>query len=284
MGKIRVKTLGDESLEAEQKKEAKKRKEAKKIAKAPEIEGSGQTVAVEPSEEKLANIKVEKVEKVVKEEPKKEKKAKFAKKRARSKSYQAVTEMVDKTKTYPLSEALALLPKLKRAKFDETVELHINTTEAGIAGEVTLPHGSGKQVRVAIADPSTSSGQVEELLKKIEAGNIDFDVLLATPAAMPKLAKVAKVLGPRGLMPNPKNGTITQNPESAAKKYQSGLVRFKTEAKLPVLHFAVGKVSFGDKKLTENILTVFSALPKIKVKNVTLKSTMSPGIKVNPSL
>ncbi|MBI2074651.1 MAG: 50S ribosomal protein L1 [Candidatus Levybacteria bacterium] len=278
MGKIRVKTLGDESLEAEQKKEtrlarearqAKKRQEAKKITKAPGMKGGERVVAVGPSEEELAATEVPEVSK---EKPKKEKKAKFVKKRARSKSYQAATTIIDKTKTYPLSEALEILPKIGLAKFDETVELHINTIEAGLNGEVTLPHGSGKQVKVAIAD--------DALIAEIEKGKINFDVLLAEPQIMSKLAKVAKILGPKGLMPNPKNGTVTQNPEETAKKYEGGLVRFKTETKLPIMHFAVGKVSFGDKKLTENIQAVFSALPKTKIKNATLKSTMSPGIKL----
>ncbi|MBI2190183.1 MAG: 50S ribosomal protein L1 [Candidatus Levybacteria bacterium] len=202
--------------------------------------------------------------------------------RTRSRRYQTVAGLVEKNKLYPINEALSLLAKLKTARFDETVELHINTIENGISGTLTLPHGTGKKTRVAIADPSTSSGQVQldELLKKIEKGKIDFDVLLATPDVMPKLAKVAKFLGPRGLMPNPKNGTITDKPAEAAKKYEGGQTSFKTESKTPIIHLSLGKISFGEKKLMENIVAVLKALPSQKVKNATLKLTMSPGIKI----
>lgn len=287
MGKIRVKTLGDETAEQEQKKEAKKRKEAKKVTKVPGMKGGERVVTVGPSEEELAALEkpatTEDTEKdsgkqlsqnsVKTVVAKKAKKEKFAKPRkSRSKKYQTVASLVDKHKQYPLSKALEMLPKIGMAKFDETVELHINTTEDGIAGEVTLPHGSGKQIRVAIVD--------DAIIANIEKGKIDFDVLLAEPQMMPKLAKVAKVLGPKGLMPNPKNGTITQNPQEATKKYQGGLIRFKSEAKLPVMHLTVGKVSFGEKKLAENIKTAIDAVQQGKIKNITLKSTMSPGIKL----
>ncbi|MBI4079261.1 MAG: 50S ribosomal protein L1 [Candidatus Levybacteria bacterium] len=283
MGKIRVKTLGDESLEQSQKKEArlarearqaKKRQEKKRTAKAPGLKGGERVVAVGPTEEEQAKLEVPtpqetKVEKVVKV-AKKEKETRHTRKRGRK--YQAVAEMVDKNKRYSLGQALELLPKLRLAKFDETVELHINTIETGLSGNLSLPHGSGKKVRVAIAD--------EKLIADIEKGKIEFDILLATPEMMPKLAKVAKYLGPRGLMPNPKTGTITQKPEEEAKKYEAGALRFKTEQKAPIIHLTIGKLSFGEKKLSENIKAVFSAIQAGKIKNATLKSTMSPGIKL----
>jgi large subunit ribosomal protein L1 len=270
MGKIRVKVLGDEEAEKKQKEEAKKRAEAKRLA---------EDKSVKP-------VKAEEtVDAAGKEAPKEEKKvkSKYAAKNTKvrhSEKYQTVAQQVDKSKTYSLSEALALLPQLKVASFDETVELHINTTDKGISGSVTLPHGTGKQVRIAIANQSEDPKAVEELVKKVEGGTIDFDILLATPDAMPKLAKIARVLGPKGLMPNPKNGTVTAKPEEAAKKYQGGQVNFKTEAKSPILHMSVGKVSFGEKKLQENILSAFEAVQAKNIKNITLKSTMSPGIKV----
>ncbi len=179
---------------------------------------------------------------------------------------------VDKNKKYPLPDALALLRKVKIAKFDETVELHINTTEAGISGMVKLPYGTGKEIKVAVAD--------DTLLQEIEKGKINFDILIATPDMMPSLAKVAKILGPRGLMPNPKNGTISQDPASALKKFQGGQISFKTENKIPVIHLSVGKTSFEDEKLKENITTVISTIKKDRIKNATLTSTMSPGIKL----
>lgn len=307
MGKIRVKTLGDESLEEEQKKEAHKRKEArlaesrqaKRTAKAPGLKGGQRVVAVGPTEEELKQLSVSEnlsgsviaretsnkktATTRARKKSETQKKAKPSTPRPRSKRYKTVAAMVDKKKQYKLSEALELLPRLKLAKFDETVELHINTTEPGLTGQLNLPHGTGKKMRVAIADPSAASGQaqIDELIKNIEKGIIDFDVLIAHPAAMPKLAKVAKVLGPKGLMPNPKNGTITANPETEVKKYEGGQMSYKTETKLPVVHLTVGKISFGEKKLSENIKIVFAAIQTEKIKNATLKSTMSPGIRID---
>lgn len=270
MGKIRVKVLGDEEQEQEKQKQAKIKKEQKQARKSAgaDVETLNETKGTE--ETKGTNEKVE----VVKEE-KKVKKEKFIekKKAAHSKSYQTVATLVDKTKTYTVTQALPLLEKLKRGKFDETVELHINTTEPGISGSLTLPHGTGKQLRVAITD--------DKIIASVEKGIIDFDILLAQPSMMPKLARVAKVLGPKGLMPNPKNGTISTNPEEAAKKFTGGLVNYKTESKTPIIHLSVGKLSFGEKKLAENIAVVFANISASKIKTATLKSTMSPGIKIS---
>lgn len=287
MGKIRIKTLGDESLEKEQKKQAKKRKELKRTVKAPGLKGGERVVAVGPTEEELALLEIN--ESQVSEEKdaklvKSKKKAKKVKKaRQRSNRYNNARILVDKGKFYPLEEALEILSKLGSAKFDETVELHINTLETGVLGNLTLPYGTGKKTRVAIADPSTSSGQAEldELIKKIEGGAIDFDILIATPDSMPKLAKVAKYLGPKGLMPNPKNGTITKNPEEVVKKYEGGQINFKTEAKAPIIHLSLGKISFGKEKLEKNIRTALKTISEGKIKKVVLKSTMSPSIKID---
>lgn len=278
MGKIRVKTLGDEDLEKKQKQEArldrearqaKNKQEQKKLAKVHDEE------KIEPKEEVKAEATEKKEEPVKTLDKKKSKKEKFStsKKQARSKKYQTVAKLVDKNKSYSLSDALELLPKLKIAGFDETVELHINTTEAGISGNLSLPHGTGKKTRVAIAD--------EKLIAEIEKGKIDFDVLLATPQMMSKLAKVARILGPKGLMPNPKNGTISPKPEELVKKYEQGQISFKTESKTPIIHLSVGKVSFGDKKLSENIKTTINAIQAGKIRKAVLKSTMSPGIEID---
>ncbi|OGH02254.1 MAG: hypothetical protein A2798_03770 [Candidatus Levybacteria bacterium RIFCSPHIGHO2_01_FULL_37_17] len=175
---------------------------------------------------------------------------------------------------YSLSEGLEILGKVQRGKFDETVELHINTTVSGISGNVTLPNGTGKKTRVAIAD--------DKLIAEVEKGVVNFDILVATADMMPKLAKVAKVLGPRGLMPNPKNGTITEKPEDVVKKYEAGQINFKTEAKNPIMHLTVGKMSFGTDKLSENIEAMISAVKKDNIVSIILKSTMSPGIKIRP--
>lgn len=257
MGKIRIKTLGDEEKEKKQQKDAKKRVEAKRAEKVEETTPQAE-VSAERNEEVKSKLK---------------QKSFASKTRTRSAKYNDALTLIDKSKTYKLKDALEVLPKLQRAKFDETVELHLNTTGTGISGQVTLPHGTGKQIRVAIAD--------DALIAEIEKGSINFDILIAEPSMMPKLARVAKFLGPRGLMPNPKNGTITPNPAEVAKKYEGGAMNFKTEAKFPILHLTVGKVSFGEEKLSDNVKTLIKAIKTSNIKNATLKSTMSPGIKLD---
>lgn len=260
MGKIRVKTIGIEEEEEKQAKLQKKRAEQKKAAKQPEVPQEAQVPQVPQAKEEAKKPMVKKPKGGVS-------------KKSRSEKYQAVASLVDKNKIYDLKEALELLPKLKVAKFDETVELHINTSETGISGTITLPHGTGKSVRVKVAD--------DEAIEAIAGGKIDFDVLVATPQMMPKLAKVAKILGPKGLMPNPKNGTVTANPSETVKKFEAGQMRYKTEAKNPIIHVAVGKMSFGDSKLSENIKAMLAAVGINKMKKVVLKSTMSPAIKID---
>ncbi|MBI4096376.1 MAG: hypothetical protein HY425_01530 [Candidatus Levybacteria bacterium] len=283
MGKVKVRTLGDESLEKKQKEQSKvKAKEKKALSADRQVvkgaKGGERIVSVGPSEEELAKIKLpeketeEKKNSPAGEKVKKTETSKKAKQAPHSKSYIAIAKTLDRNKQYSLPEGLALLEKLIRSKFDETVELHINTIETGISGNITLPHGTGKQIRVAIAD--------DDLLAKVALGKIDFDILLAAPAMMPKLARVAKILGPKGLMPNPKNATLVKDPEKAAENFKKGQVNFRTELKAPIMHLTVGKMSFGAKKLSENINALIEAIKKEKIRNVTLKSTMSPGIKL----
>jgi large subunit ribosomal protein L1 len=264
MGKIRVKTLGNED-EQKEKEEARRRAEQKKIEEAKAAGGASDSSNVIASETKQSP-----------DTEKKKQKNKYADKKAtkskRGKKYLSIAEKVNKTKNYSLKEALELLPTLTVSKFDETVELHINTIEKGISGSLTLPHGTGKTTKVKIAD--------DAVIAEIEKGIIDFDVLVAEPSFMPKLAKVAKVLGPRGLMPNPKNGTVSPKPEEIAKKFEGGQLNYKTEAKAPIIHVVVGKVSFGPDKLTDNIKAFITSIQKKNIKNITLKSTMSPGIRV----
>ena len=271
MGKIRIKSLGDEEKEKKQEEEARKRAEVKRAEKR---EADNAETKENPKDNPPINTS----------EIKPKTKSKYASKHAKSKRsgvYQQKVALLDKSKQYSLIEALSLLPKLGLAKYDESVELHINTTEKGISGNVTLPHGSGKKTRVTIVNQSEDSKSLEDLIKKVESGVIDFDILIATPDSMPKLARIARVLGPKGLMPNPKNGTVTPKPNDAAKQYEGGQVNFKTEAKFPILHMMVGKVSFGENKLSENIRTAITAIQMKNIKNVTLKSTMSPGIKLD---
>lgn len=283
MGKIRVAKLGDES-EKEQKRRALARRQTKASKKA-KVEGvglhGGQRIAVPDGGDLKPEFKkiVDEVESGVVSDtsPKSPKKRKNPT-RVRSKKYVEAASLVDKTKLYPLPEAVSLVKKTSVTKFDGSVEIHINLNPSVLGekkdfrGSVTLPHGTGKEVRVAIAD--------DEILAKIESGNIDFDILVALPSMMPKLAKVARILGPRGLMPNPKTGTVSPNPEKRARELSRGQVNFKTEPDQPIIHMSVGKVSFDEKKLMENINAVLGAIDKNKISRVSLASTMGPGIKV----
>ena len=264
MGKIRVKTLGTEELEEQNKKKSKTKKEQKDARKtAKGAKGDGEKL--------VKDLEVSQVPQVEKSE--KARGTRIRPARLRSKRYRESLALVDRGKTYPLPQAIDLLKSASwRTKFDETVELHINVKGKGVSGQMTLPHSSGKTTRVAIAS--------DEVLKDIEQGKIDFDVLLAHPSMMSKLAKVARVLGPRGLMPNPKAGTISETPEKLAEKFRAGQINFRTEPQAPIIHLVVGKVSMGEKQLSENIQTILLAIGASKIENVTLKSTMSPGIKV----
>lgn len=279
MGKIRVKTLGDESFEEEQKEKQKKAREDKKKIHVAGMKGGERTATVGVSEEDIEKtLDAAPAEpEVSTQEPKKEKKvSKYAKKKGKvseeSKRYKENASLVNKDENYTLSKAVEVLKKFKPSKFDETVELHVNVNDKGVSGVVTLPHGTGKKLNIKVAD--------ETLISEIEKGKIDFDVLVATPDMMPKLAKVARILGPRGLMPNPKNGTITQDTKEAIEKLSAGQVSFKTEAGGPIIHMSVGKLSFKENQLEENLKTVFASIGVSKVKSATLKSTMSPGIRL----
>jgi len=282
MGKVRKVAMGDVELEKKQHKRAEVRREAKKLKKA-KVEGvglhGGERTAVVEGTELKAEVReiLEKVEggEAEKRLPEKKRKKPSGQK-PRSKKYQAVRALVDKTKNYPLDEALPLVKKTSYTKFDGTVELHINLRpevlgeKKDVRGTVRLPHGTGKQVRVVVAD--------DAVLSEIEAGKINFDILVAQPAMMPKLAKVARILGPKGLMPNPKTGTVTEDVEKKAKELSTGLTNYKTEPEQPIIHMSVGKISFEDKQLVENILAVIDAIGRGKIGKVSISATMGPGI------
>ena len=183
-----------------------------------------------------------------------------------------IKKMVDRTKTYVISEALTLLPEINFTKFDPTVELIVNTVDKGLRVNLQLPHSTGKEVRVAIAN--------DELLKKLETGKIDFDVLVSAPEFMAKLAKYAKLLGPKGLMPNPKNNTISPDPEKLAATFKAGQVTLKTEAEAPIIHTVIGKLSQDKKLLEENCKAILTAITAPKIRSAYLKTTMSPSVKI----
>lgn len=282
MGKIRVATLGDESQEKKHQEEARKRREAKKLVKEKEhvkgvgLKGGQQIKMVEGVE-----LKPE-VEELLKGEvkPQEVKKTKKIKHKTRSKRYQAIANLVDKKKIYPYKEAIDLMKKTSTTKFDATVETHININpeiltkeKPTLSGSVNLPHGTGKKRIIKIAD--------DETVTQIAAGKIDFDVLVAHPSMMSKLAKVARILGPKGLMPNPKNGTVTPNPEKRAKELEGGEITWKNEPDHPVIHQAIGKASFTEAQISENLKTLVKSIGPGKIVKLTLSSSMGPGIKVD---
>lgn len=180
---------------------------------------------------------------------------------------------IDKSKLYDLREAIELLKKTAKTRFVSSVELHLNTTEKGIKVNVALPHGTGKEIKVAVVN--------DDILKKLEAGVIDFDVLITEPVWMPKLAKFAKMLGPKGLMPNPKNGTITSDVKKAVEQFSHGQIQVKTEAEFPLIHQLVGKADMTTAELAANIKTVVEAVKKPRIKSAFLKTTMSQSIKLD---
>jgi large subunit ribosomal protein L1 len=192
-------------------------------------------------------------------------------KRVRSKKYASAKSRLDKTQKYELSKAIELVKDLSYSKFDGTVEAHLVVREAGISASVSFPHSTGKSIKVAIFS--------DAVIKDIEAGNTDFDVLIATPSDMPKLTKFARVLGPKGLMPNPKSGTLTTNPEAKKKELEAGKVTLKTERKAPLMHLGVGKVSMKTEDLAENIQALLNAVGT-RVQKLSISATMSPGVKV----
>jgi len=270
MGKVRKVVLGDEEQEQEQKRRAEARRETKKSKKAEDKAPEDETG------EKPVDAAAD--EKDTKKKSKKVKKDGEVKVHVRGKKYLEARALVDRTKTYAITEALELVKKTSISKFDGTVELHIsinvlaNNNKKEVRGEVALPHGTGKKINVVVAD--------EAIIERIEAGKIDFDILVAHPSMMPKLAKVARILGPKGLMPNPKTGTVTPDVEKRVKELSSGQVTYKSEPDNPLVHIVVGKVSFPEKQLKENIDAVVSSIGKGKISRVTIAATMGPGIRL----
>ncbi len=246
-------------------------KEKKKEAKPVLSESGSPAVVLSKAGKDMSHL--------VEEEPKESKKVRPAQKEvtkkpsSRSRRYEKARALVDRTITYPLNQAVELLKKTSVARFDASVEAHLNVTETGLKAEIQFPHSTGRTTKVAITD--------DKILENIAAGKIDFDVLLATPEMMPKLAKLAKILGPKGLMPNPKSGTITQDPEKKKQEMEGGKTLVRTEPKAPLVHTVVGKISLKDTELSANITALINGLLPKNILKLTLSSTMGPGIKVN---
>lgn len=225
----------------------------------------------------------------------------------RGKNYRKVAEQVEKGKVYPLPEALELATKTNPAKFDASVELHVRLgvdprqADQNIRATVSLPNGTGKTVRVAVFAPegdhaaATKAGADvvgdETFLKQLDKEELNFDILVATPQYMPKLGKYARLLGPRGLMPNPKSGTVATDVAKAVTEAKAGKVEYRVD-KQAIVHLAIGKVSFGADKLAGNAKAFFDSLQAQKpaslkgsyVKTISVTTTMGPGIKVENTL
>lgn len=221
-------------------------------------------------EEKAEEKKVEEV--AVK------KAVKPGKAKPRSKKYQEIEKNLDRNKSYPLTEAIELVKKLSYSKFESSLEAHINTIQTGMRGLVSLPFVTGRKLKILTFEGS------DEIIEEINKGNPDLigvDLVVTTPKWMPKLAKVARILGPRGLMPNPKNGTITDDLKKAIEGFQAGKTEYKTESKAPVIHITLGKLNQPTEELSANIKTLLQTLGKTRVKKVTLAPTMGPGVKLD---
>lgn len=221
------------------------------------------------------------------------------------KKYKTALAKVDPTKRFSMDEALDILEQTKVAKFDETVDLAIRLgidpkqSDQMVRGSVVLPHGLGKKVRIVVfakgekqkEAKAAGADQVgaEELIAKIEAGWLEFDKAVATPDLMGQVSKLGRVLGPRGLMPNPKLGTVTFDLAKAIRELKTGRAEFKVE-KGGIVHTSVGKISFGKAKLKENLLALLDAVSRAKpqtakgtyLRSVTVSTTMGPGIKLDP--
>ena len=223
-----------------------------------------------------------------------------------SKRYRAMREKINRSQSYPIREALQLLKETASAKFDESVEVAVNLgvdpkkSDQVVRGSTVLPKGTGKQVKVAVitqgaqADEARSAGAdyvgYEDLVEKIQGGMMDFQVLIATPDAMPVVSRLGKVLGPRGLMPNPKVGTVTRDVKLAITNAKAGQVQYRAD-KNGIIHCAIGKASFDVDSLNENLNALLADLTKAKpstakgiyMKKVSLSTTMGPGLTVDQS-
>ena len=226
----------------------------------------------------------------------------------RSKKYSEAAKLVEKSKVYEIDEALELINKLPKAKFDESVELHVKLgvdskqADQQVRGTVVLPNGTGKTKKVLVlakGDKATAAeeagadyvGEEDMIAKIVSEGWLDFDAIVATPDMMPVLGRAAKILGPKGLMPNPKAGTVTVDTAKAVRDIKAGKVEYRLD-KNNIIHASIGKVSFGEAKIKENLMTLLEAIIKAKpasakgqyIKSIAVSTTMGPGIRVNTTV
>ena len=222
------------------------------------------------------------------------------------KKYREVAKLVDKEKSYSLAEALELATKTTTTKFDATVELHVNLgvdpkqADQNVRGTVSLPAGTGKNIKIAVfaeADDAAKAkaagaeiAGIDEIIALLDKEQLDFDVLISSPTLMARLGKYARLLGPRGLMPSPKSGTVAINVSQAVAEAKAGKVEYRVD-QAGIIHLGIGKVSFGAEKLVQNAETIMASIRSAKpssvkanyIKSITVSTTMGPGIKVDTS-
>ena len=192
--------------------------------------------------------------------------------KVRGKKYQAAQKKIDVTKYYSLKDAVKLVQETSLSKFEGKVEAHVTIFDIGNVGEITFPHLETASKKIVVLN--------DTILAEIKEGKVNFDIIIATPATMPKLLPFARILGPKGLMPNPKNGTLTDDPEAAVKRLSVAKTMIKTEKKAPVVHIVVGKVSQPIDELAENISELIKVVKPNKIKKLALCATMGPCVKV----
>lgn len=274
MSKTKIAIMDDSII-----KEPKEGEKAEKAA-TPEvveaIENKAEVKNAESKEDAKAGKKTKKSKASVKKG-----KAKY-----RSVKYKAAAEKIEKSKKYGLSEAIEAAKESSYSKFDGSLELHIGTSAKNIRGLVSLPFASGKKLKIlAFGKGAAESGADvigdDAKLAEIIRGITSFDVVVTTAEWMPKLARAAKILGPRGLMPSPKNGTITEDLKKAVTEIQSGKVEYKTEKNGQVIHLSVGKVSQVSEEIAQNTKILFNAIGKTKVKKLVIAPSMGLGVKVD---
>lgn len=280
MGKTKTAFVGDIT---EEKKEKAKTPEQKERAKSPErsrrvhiagLKGGQRVKMVEaevPVEPKVTESK-EKAKGPERGHSAERSRSPKRVERVRSKKYLEAKAKVDNSKTYSIPEAVKLVKETSYSKFDGSVELHLLVKKAGISANVALPHFAGKEKKIEVAS--------DETIKKLAGGKIDFDALLATPEMMPKLVPYARILGPKGLMPNPKTGTLIKTARDA-EKFSGNTLNLKTEKDAPLIHTTIGKVSQAGKELVENIEAVLASLGGTKqIVRVYAKASMGPSVKL----
>lgn len=225
---------------------------------------------------------------------------------AKGKRYTDTSKKVEKETAYEISSAIALVKETATAKFDETIEAHVRLgvdprhADQQVRATVVLPHGTGKTKKILVfakgekekeaLDAGADYAGLDELVTKIQGGWVDFDVVVATPDTMATVGKLGKILGPKGIMPNPKTGTVTMDVKKAIDEIKAGKIEFRVD-KGGILHIGFGKASFSQEKLEENFRTFMEAVMKVKptaakgtyLKSITVKSTMGPGVKVSPA-